>query len=372
MKNYVLHICPDYRYVSTNIYHYFFSALEKCSIENIVYVSNKKAEIPDVSSYKIYSFHRKFNIIERIIYFYKQKLIYDDISRRIELSEIKLIHAHKLFSAGYIAYKIYKKTGIPYIVAVRNTDVNYFFKYMLHLRRIGLNIIKDARYVVFISYAYKEFVLSKYVPGELKNIIAKKTVVIPNGIDKCFLNDVCRKMNKNKYNAIKILSIGDINKNKNFITMIKACYELQRMGYKVEYTIIGRKEDIGLYKDIIKNKFVVYHPPCSKEKLLNKMRNADIFAMPSITETFGTVYPEAMSQGLPVIYSKGQGFDGYFKDGEVGFSVDCFDYIAIANKVVEILNDYDNISNRCNQNVYRFDWDKIGLEYESIYNELVR
>ena len=43
--------------------------------------------------------------------------------------------------------------------------------------------------------------------------------------------------------------------------------------------------------------------------------------MPSRYETFGLVYGEAMSQGLPIIYSKGQGVDGYFKEGTVGYGV---------------------------------------------------
>jgi glycosyltransferase involved in cell wall biosynthesis len=58
-----------------------------------------------------------------------------------------------------------------------------------------------------------------------------------------------------------------------------------------------------------------------KEKLLNNYRNSDIFIMPSYNETFGLVYIEAMSQGLPIIYTQNEGVDGYFKEGSVGYSV---------------------------------------------------
>ena len=44
--------------------------------------------------------------------------------------------------------------------------------------------------------------------------------------------------------------------------------------------------------------------------------------MTSLGESFGLTYAEAMSQGVPVIYSKGQGFDGQFKEGVVGYHVD--------------------------------------------------
>jgi glycosyltransferase involved in cell wall biosynthesis len=344
--------------------------LEKCGVKNCVYVPNK-TDVPDIAPYEIYSFHRKFNVLERIMYYYKQKHIYGDILKKIELGDIKLIHAHKLFSTGYVAYKIYKKMGIPYIVAVRNTDVNIFFKYMPYLRKTGLKILENSFRIIFISSAYEKLVLSKYIPYKLKDFINEKSLTVPNGIDRIFLDNIHYKKQENKYNNINIVYIGDINKNKNIITTIKACKELQSMGYNILYTIIGKNEDKKLFEKIItNNQFIVYFPPCSKEQLVKKMRDCDIFIMPSITETFGCVYPEAMSQGLPIIYSKGQGFDGYFEDGEVGFAVDCFDYVEIANKVVEILNNYENISIRCSQNAYRFDWEKIALEYKKIYNKV--
>ena len=35
--------------------------------------------------------------------------------------------------------------------------------------------------------------------------------------------------------------------------------------------------------------------------------------MASFKETFGLVYFESMSQGTPLIFTKGQGIDGYFE-----------------------------------------------------------
>ena len=55
--------------------------------------------------------------------------------------------------------------------------------------------------------------------------------------------------------------------------------------------------------------------------------------MPSFPETFGLVYVEAMSQGLPIIYTKGQGIDGYFEDGKVGYPVNTKDSNDIVKKL---------------------------------------
>ena len=79
------------------------------------------------------------------------------------------------------------------------------------------------------------------------------------------------------------------------------------------------------------------------------------------------LYSEAMSQGLPVIYTRGQGFDGQFADGEVGYAVDCFDANEIADKVIDTVNNYEDVSKRCIKLCGEFDWDKLGKQYRDIY-----
>ncbi|HGK7332802.1 TPA: glycosyltransferase [Streptococcus suis] len=66
--------------------------------------------------------------------------------------------------------------------------------------------------------------------------------------------------------------------------------------------------------------------------------------MPSFHESFGLVYAEAMSQGMPVIYTRGQGFDGQFEEGVVGFSVDCIDEVEISNKIISIVKGFKFLS----------------------------
>jgi glycosyltransferase involved in cell wall biosynthesis len=114
---------------------------------------------------------------------------------------------------------------------------------------------------------------------------------------------------------------------------------------------------------------VTYISPKTKEELIEIYRDNDIFVMPSITETFGLVYPEAMSQGLPVIYTKGQGFDGQLEDGEVGYSVNCFDAIQIAEKIEQIINNYNIISRNAIQHSSKFRWSLISHQYEEIYSD---
>ncbi|MFW6015829.1 MAG: glycosyltransferase, partial [bacterium] len=122
----------------------------------------------------------------------------------------------------------------------------------------------------------------------------------------------------------------------------------------------------------VSNNHEIYnlYPYMSKKDLMNMYRSADIFIMPSYNETFGLVYLEAMSQGLPIIYTINDGVDGYFRKGEVGYSVNPDNIDDIAKKVELIINNYDDISNKAVELSKRFSWDIISDKYIEIYSKL--
>ena len=92
--------------------------------------------------------------------------------------------------------------------------------------------------------------------------------------------------------------------------------------------------------------------------------------MPSWQETFGLVYAEAMSQGLPVIYSKGQGFDGQFPEGQVGFSVNSASAKSVAEGIIGVIENYSQIAPNCIPSAARFDWHDICQQYLEIYDRV--
>lgn len=106
-----------------------------------------------------------------------------------------------------------------------------------------------------------------------------------------------------------------------------------------------------------------------REKILEIMDNCDIFVMPSHRETFGLVYIEAMSRGLPVVYTKGQGIDGFFEEGEIGYPVDPAETNAIVTAIENIIMNYSNISKNCIVNSKAFNWSSVSNEYIKLYNK---
>ena len=81
------------------------------------------------------------------------------------------------------------------------------------------------------------------------------------------------------------------------------------------------------------------------------------------------VYAEAMSQGVPVIYTRGQGFDGQFPEGTVGYAVSDRDPEEQALAISSILKNYEAISRNCLRFACKFDWNRIAEQYTSIYKE---
>lgn len=310
-----------------------------------------------------------YSNLDRFFYFKKQNKIIKELEKKYDLNNYSLIHAHSLFTNGYVAMKMKEKHSVPYIVAVRNTDMNIFFKYMVHLRKIGIKILEEASQIIFLSSSYKEMLIDKYIPSKKKKDIYLKSNIIPNGIDDFWFRNKGSSKNK-KEGTINMLFVGDINKNKNILTTIKAIRELQKSNYSVELTVVGEIISEKIYKNMKKASFVNYIPPLSKEALIEVYRSHDIFIMPSKYESFGLVYAEAMSQGTPVIYSKGQGFDNQFENGRIGYSVSYNKPDDIQKRIKDILLNYDDFSDACTKKSFRFNWNEITDKYCSLYKNV--
>lgn len=324
----------------------------------------------DYGSYTTISVnHGKY---DRYIFHLKHLKILKDVKKQYNINDFDLIHAHSLFSNGYIAKKLSKEYKLPYVVTVRSSDVDPFFKKALHLRRLGISILENASAVTFLSKTYQDLVISKYVPKSLQKSILAKSTVIPNGIDSFWLENINQPKKITLEKDLSLIQVGDINENKNVLTTIQAVKTLETFGYKVKLLLVGKIKDKNIYDQIKDLNNVVYLGYLSKKDLVKSYRKSDIFVLPSLRETFGLVYAEAMSQGLPLIYSKGQGFDQQFKDGVVGYPVISKDPQDIAKKIIEITNNYSEISTNCTREVYKFDWDQVSDQYLKTYKTVLK
>ena len=123
-------------YLGNRLYQNLFSSLEKTGVENAVYVPiNRKSPEPPPAEKNVV-FSRCFSDLDRLLFFSKQRKLLRDAETRFDLRGTDVVHAHTVFSGGYTALQLKERCGLPYLAAVRNTDVNVFFKRMPHLRSL--------------------------------------------------------------------------------------------------------------------------------------------------------------------------------------------------------------------------------------------
>jgi glycosyltransferase involved in cell wall biosynthesis len=312
-----------------------------------------------------------FDIHDRYLYFYKQHKILNRLLSKINVKDFDVIHSHTLFNGGWVVYKIKSRFNIPYVVSVRNTDLNDFLKFPFFIP-VARKITREAYAIMFLSEAYKiQFLKKVYGKSvEEQKTIRDKCYVIPNGLEEFWLDNI-GPSKELRNSIVKLICVGKIDHNKNMKSIIDAMEILKKEGVPTKLTVIGQVVDNDVL-DILKKctdvELVSYQ---TKENLIHYYRESDIFVMPSYTESFGRVYAEAMTQGVPVIYTRNQGFDGFFPEGEVGYSVDSHNPATIADAINNIIKNYNSISANCINKCSIFNWTTIAKDLEVMYQEAV-
>ncbi len=363
----VLHI--NSYYLDSRLYQNLYDALASYGVESktFFFADRNKDTSALPSSFYLSKSHASWT---RLFFFPKHWPSYRDLKRDVDLKSYDLLHSHSLMSNGYIANRAHRDTGLPYITAVRSTDLYAFPKYMPFLNPLGGRILREAEKVIFLSKTHLEKgieIYGRYLgEGELR----AKAKVIPNGIDKYFFENLGQP--KELGEDLKLIYIGKVDDpNKNVGHLMKILSAIREKGVDASLTLMGRLEDKEFLRVLEKKEYINYVPPADLSQVLKNLREADIFTMLSHRETFGLVYPEAMSQGLPVLYTKGQGFDTQFAEGEVGFHASDKVLEDALYKIEKIRADYGPMSARAIQASKDFDWMEIAKEYLEIYNKIL-
>lgn len=369
----ILHISNDYS--GSKVHVNLYKALSKQGVRQTIYCPVRSVEqiggnefVADgtkvIYDYVIKPYHR-------YVYHIKRMDMFRSLNRKVNLQEIDLVHAATLFTDGGLAYRIYKKYHIPYVVAVRNTDINGFLNLLPNTWPDGKKILLNANKIFFISKALMDKFSNHKIIKPILTEINDKMMLVPNGIDDYYLDHVTHNLHERH----KILYVGDFSSNKNVKRLCKAILELKKEdGFQdTTLTIVGGgKNTNNEVQTIIDTHPDVFHylgHVYDKEKLCEIFKTHSVFAMPSIHETFGLVYLEALSQNLPIVYTKGQGVDGLFDDS-VGIGVNPLSVAEIKDAIKTILNSKNQFSNN-SIDFEQFRWTHIAAKYKNFYKELL-
>ena len=367
-----LHIANDFSL--TKVHKNLYSRLDGLGISQTIF--NPVRENTPVGNNSILFKHPDSEIIyseslkkyHRIFFRNKINFLYRDLQLKCNLKQINIIHATTLYSDGALALKVHKEFNIPYIVAVRGTDVSLFLKYRPDLIFLLKEILLNANQIIFLGESLQKQLFKNKFIKPLQPKLKSKIQVICNGVDDYWLANI--KPIK-KIRPKKILYIGRFDKNKNTINLIEAILFLRKEYPNLKLDLVGRgggnEEEVINLSNKYKNFINFIGPIYNNEELKKIYLSNDIFAMPSHSETFGLVYIEALSQGLPVLCSKNQGIDDTFRF-KVGEFVNPKSIESIAKGIKEIIVNYD--SNNLNKiDFSQFSWDNIAMNYLELYKK---
>ena len=369
----ILHISTDFG--GSKVHASLYKCLAEQGIAQTIYCPVRSVREIDQNAFVAKETDIVYdNVIKpyhRYVYHIKRQAIFRSLQNKINLKNVDLCHAATLFTDGGQAYKIYKKYHIPYVVAVRNTDINGFLDLLPHTWSAGKAILRHAKKIFFISNALMEKFMNHRVIQPILDEIRDKMMLIPNGIDEFYLNHLFYE----PHSGHRVLYVGDFSSNKNVLRLGEAVLRLRaEQGYEdVTLTLVGGgKNTDDRVQQMINGHPDVFHylgPIYDKEKLSEVFRTHSLFAMPSIHETFGLVYLEALSQNLPIVYTKGQGVDGLFDD-TVGIGVNPTSVAEIKEAMEVVLKSPQRYSNR-NVCFEQFRWNGIAEKYINLYKQVI-
>ena len=213
-----------------------------------------------------------------------------------------------------------------------------------------------------------------------RKIHAKKVCYVPGvGIDlekiqnvQCDRNEVRKSMGVPE-DCLLLLSIGELNVNKNHQVVVKALAKLNNKN--VHYAVAGigyqKKKLLSLAKDLgVENQF---HLLGFRTDALKLYKVADIFVFPSYREGLSISVMEAMASSLPIICSNIRGNVDLIEHEKGGFQFIPKDELTLATQLTSLINSETKRKEMGQTNVHAikaFSIENVLKKMEVIYKDI--
>ncbi|MCA9459935.1 MAG: glycosyltransferase family 4 protein [Nanoarchaeota archaeon] len=292
---------------------------------------------------------------ELLSYTLKAKRYAQKLKKEIDFD---LIHAFFGIPCGHIA----KKLNLPYIVSLRGSDVPFYnarFKYYdkFFFKGLSKKVWKSAEFVVANSKYLKDLALESCPKQDIK--------IIYNGVN---LDEFKRnEVSKNKSGKFEILCVGRLIERKGMRYLLEALKDVKN----VSLTIIGdgplKENLIKLAEDYsIDAKFL---GDINHDEISSYYKKADIFVLPSLSESMSNTILEAIAASLPIITTK-TGPQEIIKDN--GFIVNIESAQELKDSIIQLRDNpqlKENMGRKSFEIAKKLSWDKIALAYYKLYVE---
>jgi N-acetyl-alpha-D-glucosaminyl L-malate synthase BshA len=289
--------------------------------------------------------------------------------------KLDLLHVHYAIphaSAAFMAQQILKDRGIrlPFITTLHGTDITL----------LG----RDSSFEPVITFAINHSSAVTAVSESLRADTLKyfrltqEVHVIPNFIRMEDYGHTSEHCNRHTFapNGEKIMvHVSNFRKVKRVEDVLRV-FDIVRKKVPTKLILVGDGPERTSI-DALCRKLQTCDDVISLGKVVNPnevLSVADVFLLPSETESFGLSALEAMASGVPVISTNTGGIPEVNKNGVTGFTSHVGDVEDMANSTIKLFTD-DALLARFKQNAFehakRFDIATILPLYEELYMKVM-
>lgn len=293
----------------------------------------------------------------------------------IEYQNLDLLHVHYALphaTSAYLAKQIMAERGIsvPIITTLHGTDITIVGRDPSYKHVVEFSIDKSDGVTAVSDYLKKE----TYSHFDIKQDIR----VIPNFIDL----ERFKKSNKSHFKKAicpegekVVVHVSNFRKVKRVPEVVSVFAKILGHGIKAKLLLVGDGPDRQKTEQQCRDLGI-----CNHTRFLGKLDEveevlsiADLFLIPSGSETFGLAALEAMSCSVPVISSNIGGLPEVNIEGETGYLCHLDDIDCMAEHAKNILTDdalYNRLSDNARKRAEVFNQDFVVSQYEQFYEEV--
>jgi glycosyltransferase involved in cell wall biosynthesis len=257
------------------------------------------------------------------------------LARLVKRLRPEVVHAHDAHGVAMasLALSLGGAAQSPVLVASRRVD--------FHLRQNSFSRWKHRQVDCFIcaSEAIRQMLVADGVPAE-------RTVTVHEGIDIDHVR-AAPPVNVHEafwlpHNAPVVGNIAALVPHKGQRHLVEAARLVVQRMPDVRFLILGEGELREMLERQVREYRLEKHVflPGFRTDVLGCLKGFDLFAMSSVTEGLGTALLDAMACGKAIVATRTGGIPEVVDDGVTGKLVAPRDHAAMAQAILELLNDH--------------------------------
>ncbi|MBV6645372.1 MAG: glycosyltransferase family 4 protein [Cyclobacteriaceae bacterium] len=274
-----------------------------------------------------------------------------------------VIHCHDwmTFSAGIMAQSF---TDIPLVLHVHSTEMDrngvHAQKWILEEEKKGF---KKADKIITVSSSVRNLLVQQY------GVEAQKIIVVPNGI-----STQETKVSQHQDGKKRIGFVGRLVNQKGPSFFLDMARELLNRQDNIEFVMAGdghllsslkeRAKGINLYDKINFAGFLDH------QKTVDLIASLDLLVVPSISEPFGLVVLEAISNNTLAVVSKGAGIAEYVPSLPQCDYWDTFNYSRLIESLLFDNETREKILKTSQEQASKLTWESAARVVEKVYKSI--